>query len=246
VGQTAVQAAADALRAGRPVLLFDADGREGETDIVYASEHTTPEAIRHLRTDAGGLVCTTVAPEHHRKLGLPFLVDLLADAAAAHPVLAGMGATDLRYDANKSSFGLTVNHRRTFTGIPDADRSLTVQELARFCAGLDGVPDEAARRAFGASFRAPGHVILLNGHERGLAARQGHTELSLELARLAGLTPSTTICEMLDPASGKALPRKDAEAYAQRHGLVFLTGQDVLEAWQAKTPGTPRAARTSA
>lgn len=229
-----LQAALRDLRAGRPVLLYDSDGREGETDLVVASEHTTPEMVRLLRTEAGGLLCTTVAPEHHKALGLPFLADLLADAATRHPVLAEMRAHDLRYDPSKSSFGLTVNHRRTFTGIPDADRSLTIVELARFLGGLGGVSDPEARARFGAAFRAPGHVILLNGADGGLAKRQGHTELSLELARLAGLVPSTTICEMLDPQSGRALPKKDAQAYAERNGLVFLTGQDVLSAWSSR------------
>jgi len=231
-----------ALRRGEPVLLYDADGREGETDIVYASEHTTPEAIRHLRTDGGGLVCTTVAPEHHRKLGLPFLADLLAAQAAANPVLAEMRANDLRYDPSKSSFGITVNHRKTFTGIPDADRSLTIRELARFLGGLDRAAVGDAQASFGAAFRTPGHCILLNGAEGGLAARQGHTELSLELARQAGLVPSTTICEMLDPRTGRALSKKDAQAYAQAKGLVWITGQDVLDAWRSTAnphPATP-------
>jgi 3,4-dihydroxy 2-butanone 4-phosphate synthase len=227
--------ALSALRRGEPVLLYDADGREGETDIVIASQHATPETIRLLRSDGGGLLCTTVAPEHHQKLGLPFLADLLSDASAQHPVLAEMRAHDLRYDPSKSSFGLTINHRRTFTGIPDADRALTIRELARFMASLDGLDAPRARSSFGAQFRAPGHVILLNGADGGLQRRQGHTELSLELARLAGLVPSTTICEMLDPSTGKALAKKEAQAYAERNGLVFLTGQDVVEAWR-KTP----------
>jgi 3,4-dihydroxy 2-butanone 4-phosphate synthase len=232
-----------ALRRGEPVLLYDADGREGETDLVIASQFATPEAIRLLRTDGGGLLCTTVAPEHHAKLGLPFLADLLDEAASRHPVLAEMKAHDLRYDPSKSSFGLTINHRKTFTGIPDADRALTITELARFLAAVDGLDAAAARQAFGAQFRAPGHVILLNGAPGGLAARQGHTELSLELARQAGLVPSTTICEMLDPATGRAMTKKAAQAYAASSGLVFLTGQDVVDAWQATpTPATPSAA----
>jgi 3,4-dihydroxy 2-butanone 4-phosphate synthase len=226
-----VQAATQALRKGELVLLYDSDGREGETDLVVASQFATPEVLRRLRTDGGGLICTVVAPEHHNKLGLPYLADLLHQQAGGNPVLAEMEANDLRYDASKSSFGLTVNHRKTFTGIPDADRSLTITELAKFMAGLDGKDAKAAMREFGASFRTPGHCILLNAREGGLAARQGHTELSLELLRQAGLVPSATICEMLDPR-GRALSKKDAMAYAQAHGLVFLTGQDVLDAWQ--------------
>lgn len=227
-----------ALRKGELVLLYDADGREGETDLVVASSHATPAILRTLRTDGGGLVCTTVAPEHHRKLGLPFLADLLQSSADEHPVLAEMRANDLRYDPSPSSFGITVNHRRTFTGIPDADRSLTITELAGFLANAESLTATHARKEFGASFRTPGHCILLNGADGGLARRQGHTELSLELARMAGLVPSTTICEMLDPASGRALAKKDAMAYAEAKGLVFLTGQDVLDAWQNVTSQT--------
>jgi 3,4-dihydroxy 2-butanone 4-phosphate synthase len=237
-----MERAVAALRRGDPVLLYDSDSREGETDIVIASQFATPESIRLLRTDGGGLVCTTIAPEHHAKLGLPFLADLLGEAAARHPVLAEMKANDLRYDPSRSSFGLTINHRRTFTGIPDADRALTITELARFLGNVDGLAPPAARHAFGAEFRAPGHVIILNGSEGGLARRQGHTELSLELARQAVLVPSTTICEMLDPGTGKALAKKEAAAYAERHRLVFLTGQDIVDAWKANQTQVPQAA----
>lgn len=234
--------ALDALRRGEPVLLYDADGREEETDLVIASEHATMEAVRRLRTDGGGLLCTAIAPEHHQKLGLPFLADLVKAGAAEHPVLRHLNADDVRYDPSRSSFGLTVNHRSTYTGIPDADRSTTIRELARFLAGLDAKPADAAQKEFGRAFRAPGHCILLNGAAGGLAARQGHTELSLELARLAGLVPSTTICEMLDPASGKALGKKQAMAYAHSKGLVFLEGRDVIAAWQARIQGQATAA----
>lgn len=243
-----LQAAYAALRSGQPILLYDADGREEETDMVIASEHATPELIRLLRTDAGGLLCTTLAPEHHAKLGLPFLADMLAAQAATYPVLAAMRANDLRYDPSRSSFGITVNARRTFTGIPDADRSLTIRELAWFVGEMDGKTPAQAQADFGATFRAPGHAILLNGSAGGLATRQGHTELSIELARQAGVVPSTTICEMLDNATGKALGKRAAQEYAKAHGLVFLTGRDVTEAWQ-QTQARPTAlppARTAA
>jgi 3,4-dihydroxy 2-butanone 4-phosphate synthase len=92
-----LQAACAALRRGEAVLLYDADGREEETDLVISSEHATPSAIRHLREAAGGLICTTVAPEHHRKLGLPFLADLVQEGAKAHPVLRGLLADDIKY-----------------------------------------------------------------------------------------------------------------------------------------------------
>ena len=58
-----LSSAVQALREGQIVLLYDADGREEETDMVVLGEHCTPEVLRSLRTDAGGLVCTAIAPE---------------------------------------------------------------------------------------------------------------------------------------------------------------------------------------
>lgn len=233
-----IEAAIAALRRGEPILLYDADGREEETDMVVASEFATPAAIRRLREEAGGLLCTTVAPEHHRKLGLPYLADLVQGASKAHPVLKHLLANDIKYDPSKSSFGLTINLRTTYTGIPDADRSATIVALGEFLATVEGLRDAEAQREFGRRFRSPGHCILLNASEGGLAKRQGHTELSLELARQARLVPSTTICEMLDGKTGRALGKKAAQDYAARNGLVFITGRDVTEAWQTRA-GTP-------
>ncbi len=245
---TPLDAGLAALRRGEPVLLYDADGREEETDMVVASQFATPERIRLLREQAGGLLCTTIAPEHHTKLGLPFLADMVEAQARSerHSVLRHLLADDVMYDPSKSSFGITINHRSTYTGIPDRDRSKTIVELARFLDRIDTLGPEAAKRAFGREFRSPGHCIVLNASLGGLASRQGHTELSLELARLAGLVPSTTICEMLDGSTGKALGQKAARAYAQAHGLVFLTGQDVLAAWQKLPTTAPDHVLTSA
>lgn len=233
------------LRDGRPVLLYDADGREEETDMVVPSQHVTPETIRTLRRDAGGLLCTTVAPEDHDRLGLPYLSDLIQGAADDHPVLRTLLPDDIQYDGTKPAFGLTINHRSTYTGITDEDRATTISELARFLDHTRGEPRSHVRTAFGKAFRAPGHVILLNGAPGGLAARQGHTELSTELMRQAGLVPSATLCEMMDPDSGKALSQKGAREYAKRHGLVFLMGSEVLQAWRTSDT-TPRPVPTSA
>lgn len=241
-----LNAAIAALRRGEVVLVYDADGREEETDMVVAGHAVTPDVVRTLRTDAGGLLCTALGPDVHRTLGLPWACDVLAAAATEYPgVEALLPRGDIRYDASKPAFGLAVNHRDTFTGITDGDRSTTIRALTDAAARLDGTTPAAAREAFAADFRSPGHVQLLNGADRGLAARQGHTELSLELVRMAGLPPVATVCEMLDPQSGRALRRADAEAYAARNGLVFLTGADVLRAYWDRA-GTPAAVATAA
>jgi len=115
-GITAVTGkAVEALRSGRPVLIYDADGREEETDIAYASEFVTPGAVRRLRKDGGGLVCTTFTHEGGEKLGLPYLSELFYKEGGRYPVLKELIPNDIPYDEG-SSFSITINHRQTFEG----------------------------------------------------------------------------------------------------------------------------------
>ncbi|HEX2022593.1 MAG TPA: 3,4-dihydroxy-2-butanone-4-phosphate synthase [Candidatus Thermoplasmatota archaeon] len=228
----------DLLRAGRFVLLYDDDRREKEVDLFLAAEHATPEALATLRREAGGLVFLAVDPRVGEKLGLPFLHDLFADAAAKHPVLAKLTPNDIRYDA-RSSFSLTINHRRTFTGITDDDRALTVREFGRLARdALAGATPAAAQDAFGQAFRAPGHVHLCVGAKRLLAERKGHTELAVALARLAGVTPVLVGAEML--ATGKARSKEDAAAWARERGSVLVSGREVEDAWLKVEAGAAR------
>ena len=215
------QACAD-LRAGKFVLLYDQDGREEEVDLFVAAEHATPAAVRTLRKDAGGLVFLAVDPRVGRALQLPFLQDLYAEDSARHPVLKRLIPNDIKYDT-RSSFSLTINHRRTFTGITDDDRSLTIREFAKLAA-------KPTVEEFGASFRAPGHVHLCVGADELLKQRQGHTEIAVALARLAGITPVLAGCEMLGD-DGRALRKADAERWARAHDASLLDGKVVADAW---------------
>ncbi len=217
------------LREGRFVLMYDADGREEEVDLFLAAQHATPEAIRTLRRDAGGLIFLAVDPQVGAALSLPFLQDLYKEDSGRHPVLAKLIPNDIRYDT-RSSFSLTINHRKTFTGITDEDRALTTREFALLAERALNEPAADVENAFGQAFRAPGHVHLCVGAPRLLTDRQGHTELGVALARLAGVTPVLVGCEML--GDRKALTKADAIAWAKANGAVLLNGQDVQDAWK--------------
>ncbi|MFA5312100.1 MAG: 3,4-dihydroxy-2-butanone-4-phosphate synthase [Methanomassiliicoccales archaeon] len=215
---------------GRMVLVYDFDNREGETDMAIASEFVTAESIREMRKSAGGLICTTAHNDMVEALGLPFLADIFNEASKDHPVLTGLVPNDIPYDT-KSAFGITINHRKTFTGITDIDRALTVSEFAKLIKNSGGKSPAALREEFGRSFRAPGHIHLLNATKNLLTKRFGHTELTTALAVMAGVVPSTTICEMMGD-DGKALDKSKAKAYAVRNDLCFLEGQQVIDAWK--------------
>ncbi|MCI4365274.1 MAG: 3,4-dihydroxy-2-butanone-4-phosphate synthase [Thermoplasmata archaeon] len=225
-----LRAAVRSLSEGEPVLIFDAPDREGETDLVFLSEKATPELVRLARRDAGGLICTAVSDELRTRLGLPFLSELLALGTTEFPGLVGI-AERPRYD-RRSAFGITVNHRSNFTGVPDNDRSTTIRavgELAR-----DGAPlsEEELRERFRTSFISPGHVPLLYAAPALIAERKGHTELAISLARMGGLSESVTVSEMLGD-SGGARAADAAQRYAEDHGWPFLEGRTIAAAWRA-------------
>lgn len=225
-----IQKALRDIREGRMVLIFDFDDREGETDMTIASQFVTPASIREMRKNAGGLICTTAHHDICRKLDLPFLADVLACNHDRHPVLQGLAPNDLPYDT-KSAFSITINHRRTFTGITDKDRALTVSEFARLAQESYAMDERQAREVFGRHFRSPGHIHLLNSTPRLLSERKGHTELATAMMVLAGVTPSATICEMMGD-DGDALSKEKAKRYAERFDLCFLEGKDIIEFWE--------------
>lgn len=215
--------AIEALKNGEMVMIYDGKGREEETDLVAASQFITNAHIRTMRKDGGGLICVAMHPAIADKLKIPFLVDVWRHAQRRYPVLRELEANDIPYD-EKSSFSITVNHRKTFTGITDKDRALTIRELSRIAENaLNGYDS----REFGRNFRSPGHVVLLRAADGLLESRMGHTELSVALVQRAGLTPVVTICEMLSDDGGSLRP-KQAKKYAERHDLVFLEGREII------------------
>jgi 3,4-dihydroxy 2-butanone 4-phosphate synthase len=226
-----VERAQEALKKGNFVLVYDADGREEETDFVIASRFVTQQAVRTMRKDGGGLICTTVYRPVGEKLGLPYLSDVFFAMGEEYPVLRELIPNDIPYDA-KSSFAITINHRDTFTGISDEDRALTISEFAKLVDTAASKQGDGVKKEFGRYFRAPGHVHLLNASEKLLSERQGHTELATALILMAGLTPTATICEMIGD-EGKSLPKNLAREYAQKHDFIFLEGFEIVEAWKA-------------
>ena len=224
-------AAGRAWAEGEPVLIFDAEDREGETDLTILSECATPELVRLLRQDAGGWICTAISEELRQRLGLPFYSELLERSASQYPILRALRHEELRYDT-RSPFGLHVHHRATYTGIPDNDRSMAIRAIGELARDAGHTPDEHLRARFANQFSAPGHIPIIYAAPRLLSERKGHTELSVSLARMTGLSESVTVCEMLGD-SGGARSADAARRYAESHGWAFLEGRSIIEAWNA-------------
>lgn len=221
-----IERAINSLRNGEPILLYDFDSREAETDIMYASQMVTSESVRRMRSDGGGLICVTVPYVAARNLGLRYLHDILLCGLEDYK---NIEANDIPY-GDRSAFSIPINHRKTRTGISDKDRALTIKEFSAIVA-LSLENPEDARRKFGLNFRSPGHVATLIASERLLDDRVGHTELSTALLIMAGMIPSAAIVEMLGD-NGDSLYKNEAKDYARRNNIVFVEGEEVKEAWE--------------
>jgi 3,4-dihydroxy 2-butanone 4-phosphate synthase len=182
-----------------------------------------------MRKDGGGLIFLMISHEIGQSFQLPFLSDLYTTVEEQYPALQTLIANDIPYDT-KSSFSLYINHRKTFTGITDNDRSLTIKRFAELSKKTIQQSHENHLDNLGKEFRSPGHIPICIASEKPLHNRFGHTELSVALLTMAGLTAVASGCEIMGD-NGKALSKAKAKKYAQDHHLCFLEGKEIIEAW---------------
>ncbi len=222
----------EALTKNKPILIYDEDNREGETDIVLPANNITSRQIYMLRSEAGGLICVAIHPSIAKIFAIPYLSEALGAASIRYPILSEIIEYKTPY-GDPPAFSLTINHRDTYTGVTDNDRALTMRELAKLVqeALKYDTPEPILRKKFIESFKSPGHVHLLIGKNNLLKFRKGHTELSLALTELYDLLPVMVICEMLDGETGKALSKDKTVEYAKRNGIPYIEGEDIIKAY---------------
>lgn len=116
-------------------------------------------------------------------------------------------------DAHGTAFTISVDHKETSTGISAFDRAKTIQTLA-------------AKVSKASDFHRPGHMFPLVGRSGGVLQRRGHTEASLDLARLAGSTEAAYICEILKD-DGTMARKADLHEFAQKWHLTMIEVGDI-------------------
>jgi 3,4-dihydroxy 2-butanone 4-phosphate synthase len=216
--------AISSLRRGDFILLHDEGKRENEVDMVIAAEFVTPEHIARMRNDAGGLICMSINNSFATSLGLDFMHEILSNSQKFDSDLKKMIIGTAPY-GDRPSFSISINHKSTFTGITDKDRALTITEMAQ----LYKNGNNNKKQIFHSTFRTPGHVPLLIASEELLSNRLGHTEMSIYLMNLAGLTPVTAICEMLDSQTHTALSTDKAKKYAKDYSIPYFDGTELVK-----------------
>lgn len=194
----------DALLAfarGETLIIVDDEDRENEGDLAIAAEFATPAAVNFFAREGRGLICCAMAPDMVDRLGLPLMVP-------QHENRSGFG----------TAFTVSVEAARgVTTGISAADRSITIRTLI----------DPRSTRA---DIVTPGHTFPLRAAPGGVLERGGQTEASVDLARLAGLTPAAMICEVMRE-DGEMARLPDLEKFSRRHGLKIISVA-AIAAWR--------------
>lgn len=116
-------------------------------------------------------------------------------------------------DVHGTAFTISVDHKETSTGISAFDRAKTIQALS----------DESSKAN---DFHRPGHMFPLVGREGGVLERRGHTEASLDLARLTGSSEAAYICEILKD-DGTMARKADLQEFAQKWQLTMIEVGDI-------------------
>lgn len=188
-----VEQAIDDLRNGKLVIVADDEDRENEGDLVCAAQLVTPEIINFMTVHGRGLICLALSGDRCDELGLVPMAESNTEALGT--------AFTVSIDADRR-YGVT-------TGISASDRATTIQVALN-------------PKSVKSDLRRPGHVFPLRARPGGVLQRVGHTEASVDLARLAGLYPAGVICEVLNP-DGSMARRPELLDLADRLDLTFIT-----------------------
>ncbi len=133
----------------------------------------------------------------------------IADKLNLHPMVAK------NTDNHETAFTVAIDHVETGTGISAFERSLTVMKM------MDD-------KAVGSDFRRPGHIFPLIAKEGGVLVRNGHTEATVDLARLAGLKAAGLCCEIM-AEDGTMMKMAELQKFATDHNMPFITIQQLQE-----------------
>ena len=192
-----IEEALEDIRQGKVVIVVDDEDRENEGDFVAAAEMVTPEMINFMATHGRGLICAPILEKRADELNLDMMVGK-------------------NTDPNQTQFTVSVDliGQGCTTGISASDRAKTILALI----DEKTMPDDLGR---------PGHIFPLKAKNGGVLRRTGHTEASVDLARLAGLKPAGVIVEIMNEDGTMARLPQLIEI-AKKHDLKLISIEDLI------------------
>lgn len=190
-----IEDAVNDIQNGKMVIVVDDEGRENEGDFIMAAEKVTPEDVNFMTKYGRGLICVPLTKERVEQLELPQMVERNTEEM-------------------KTAFTVSIDHKKTTTGISAHERALTIRALTDVNVTAE-------------DFNRPGHIFPLRAQEGGVLKRAGHTEAAIDLCRLAGLYPAAVICEIMND-DGTMARVPELEVIARKFGLRIVTVADLI------------------
>lgn len=192
-----IKEAIEDIKNGKLVIVVDDEDRENEGDFVTAARNVTPEIINFMATHGRGLICCPLIEDRCEELELELMV---GRNTALH-------ATPFTVSVDLIGDGCS-------TGISATDRAKTIQAL------ID--PTKKSK-----DFGKPGHIFPLKAKREGVLRRTGHTEASIDLARLAGFEPAGVLVEIMNE-DGTMARLDDLFAIADRFDMKIVSIKDLV------------------
>lgn len=163
-----IEEALSDLKAGKVIIVVDDEDRENEGDFITTANNATPEVINFMATHGRGLICAAITEERCNELGLEMMVSKNTS----------QNTTAFTVSIDLLGYGCS-------TGISASDRSKTIQAL---------IDPKTKPEEFG----KPGHIFPLKAKTGGVLRRAGHTEATIDLARLSGSAPAGALVEIMN------------------------------------------------
>ncbi len=192
-----IEEAIEDLKQGKVIIVVDDEDRENEGDFITAAQNVTPEVINFMATHGRGLICAAITEERCETLGLEMMV---TNNTAEH-------STAFTVSVDLLGYGCT-------TGISANDRSKTIQALVN----PSIKPEE---------FGKPGHIFPLKAKNGGVLRRAGHTEATVDLARIAGFEPAGALVEIMNEDGSMARLPQLLEI-AKKFNLKIISIEDLI------------------
>lgn len=188
------------IRDGKLIIVVDDEDRENEGDFLTAAHNVTPEIINFMATHGRGLICAPLTNERCEELELQMMV--------TNPNNTAVYETPFTISVDLLGNGCT-------TGISASDRSKTIQALI----------DPKTRPG---DLGRPGHIFPLRARAGGVLRRAGHTEATVDLARLAGFEEAGVLVEIMNE-DGTMARLPDLMEIAKRFDLKIISIKDLIE-----------------
>ncbi len=193
-----IESAIEDIKQGKLVIVVDDEDRENEGDFITAAHNVTPEVINFMSKEGRGLICVPMNEERADELKLDLMV---SNNTALHE-------TPFTVSVDLIGHGCT-------TGISAHDRAKTVQALI----DPNTKPEDLGR---------PGHIFPLRAKKGGVLRRTGHTEATVDLARLAGFESVGVLVEIMNEDGTMArLPQ--LRKIADKFDLKIISIKDLIE-----------------